>query len=147
MHVGLGHEIATISHYGKKKKSSWHKVDDFTIFILNPVNNPILLPALFLSDGVAHLLIDRLHTGLALLIIDSVAHLHVDHLTLLLGDGLSHGLTLLLQFAVTALLVHDVASLVNDSVALLLTRLAAHLIDDIGALLGHALITDLMKLI
>ena len=118
-------------------------MDDFTSSILNPVNNPILSPALLLSDGVAHLLIDRLHTGLALLIIDSVAHLHVDHLTLLLGDGLCYGLTLLLQFAVTALLIDNVASLVNDSVALLLTGLAAHLIDDIGALLGHALITDL----
>jgi len=106
----------------------------------------IHVAALLLGDSFAHLLIDRLNTGLALLIIDGVADLHVDHLTLLLGDGLCHGLTLLLQFAVTALLIDNVTSLVDDSVALLLPGLTAHLINDIGALLGHALITDLLIL-
>ena len=122
------------------------QVDDVTIFLLNSFINIILSPALLLGDSFAHLLINRLNTGLALLIIDSVADLHVDHLTLLLGDGLCHGLTLLLKFAVTALLIDDVTSLVNDSVALLLPSLAAHLVNDIGALLGHALITDLRRI-
>ena len=121
-------------------------MDDFTIFLLSSNINPILSPALLLGDSFTHLLIDRLNTSLALLIIDGVADLHVDHLTLLLGDGLCHSLALFLQFAVTALLVDNVASLVNDSVALLLPSLAAHLVNDIGALLGHALITDLRRI-
>ena len=79
----------------------------------------------------------------AALFVNSVADLLIDHLTLLLGDGLGHGLTLLLQLALAALLVDDVTSLIDDSVTLLLAGLAAHLVNDVGALLGHTFITDL----
>ena len=92
---------------------------------------------------------------LAALFVDSVANLLVDHLTLLLSDGLSHSLALLLLFALAVFLVDNVAPgitnifpdiqciisspLVDDSVAILSSVSGADLVDNIGALLFHAL--------
>ena len=45
----------------------------------------------------------------AALFVDSVADLLIDHLTLLLSDGLRHGLTFLLLLAPAVFLVHNVA--------------------------------------
>ena len=45
----------------------------------------------------------------AALFVDSVADLLIDHLTLLLGDGLGHSLAFLLLFALAVFLVHNVA--------------------------------------
>ena len=91
----------------------------------------------------------------AALFVDGVANLLIDHLTLLLSYRLRHRLTFLLLLAPAVFLVHNVAPgitnifpdiqsiisspLVDDSVAILSSVSGADLVDNIGALLFHAL--------
>ena len=62
-------------------------------------------------------------------------YLFIDCLALLLCDGLGDRLTLFLLRCSTFLLVDHVTSLIYHRLALLFSRVAAHFIDDIGALL------------
>ena len=62
-------------------------------------------------------------------------YLFVDGLALLLCDSLSHSLTLFLLRGSTILFIDHMASLIYHRLALLFSRVAAHFIDDIGALL------------